>query len=105
MLSSELNPEHDSLALIKNSTPLAETPAEETTEEATEQLNHLRKVQSDNVIVTGWIKDPAEETTPETMIAHLRERVDRFETNKHLREVEIEKTEELEQALEQQERK
>jgi len=80
MLSSELHPDHDSFVLIKDVLH-AEGNAEE-------KLKHLRDVLSDNVIISGWINDPQEDNTPEAMIAALRERVEKFETNQHLREIE-----------------
>jgi len=79
MLSSELHPDHDSLALIK-SVLHGQGDAEE-------KLSHLRHVLSDNVIISGWINDPYADHSPEAMIAALRERVEKFETNQHLREV------------------
>jgi hypothetical protein len=80
MLSSELHPDHDSLALIKS--VLHEHGDIE------EKAKHLREVLSDNVIVSGWINDLHADMSPEAMIADLRERVEKFETNKHLREME-----------------
>ncbi len=82
MLSSELHPDHETMAFVK--TVLHEGQPEE-------QLKHLREVMSDNVIVSGWINDPsATGLSPEEMIAALKDRVDKFETNQHLREIQAE---------------
>jgi hypothetical protein len=80
MLSSELHPDHDSMALIKS--------VLHGHGDAEEKLKHLRDLLSDNVIVSGWINDPNQDNSPEAMIAALRERVTKFETNQHLREIE-----------------
>lgn len=80
MLSSDLHPDHDSLELIKDA---LHSPGN-----AEDKLKHLRDVLGDNVIISGWINDPQEDNSPEAMIAALRERVEKFETNQHLREIE-----------------
>ncbi len=80
MLASDLNPEHDSHALIKDALH------DETVTE--EKLQHLRETLSDNPIVSGWINAPYKDNSVETMIDHLRDRIEKFETNKHLRELE-----------------
>ncbi|HEY9772870.1 MAG TPA: hypothetical protein V6C81_03565 [Planktothrix sp.] len=81
MLSSELHPDHDSFALIKDA---LHGPGS-----AEDKLQHLREVLGENVIISGWINDPsADSSNPEAMIAALKERVEKFETNQHLREIE-----------------
>jgi hypothetical protein len=90
MLSSELHPEHGSLVFLRSC--LSSEPEHAQVEE---QIKHLRNVLGHNVVVAGWIRDPAQEQSVENLIAHLRERVNRFETNKHLRAIEVGHTEEL----------
>jgi hypothetical protein len=80
MLSSELHPDHESLELIKS--------VIHSVDSAEEKLRHLRDTLSENVIISGWINDPHEDTNPESMISSLKERVKKFETNQHLREIE-----------------
>ncbi len=80
MLSSELVPDHESLALIKTVLHGEGNPEE--------KLQHLREVMSDNVIIAGWINDPREDNSAEALITHLRERVEKFSTNQHLRDLE-----------------
>ncbi len=82
MLASYLHPEHSSLAMIKD--------ALHDQSDSEEKLQHLREVLSNNVIVTGWITDPQKINSPENIIASLRQRVEKFETNQHLRELESE---------------
>ena len=90
MLSSELHPDHESLVLVKNV-----LHGEGNTEE---KLQHLREVLSENVIVAGWINHPQADTSPEALISDLRARVDKFETNQHLRELETDREEVTEEA-------
>jgi hypothetical protein len=85
MLSSELHPDHDSFMLIKETL--------HSSGDAEEKLKHLRDLLGHNHIVSGWINDPQEDDSPEAMIAALKERVEKFETNQHLREIEGQATE------------
>lgn len=79
MLSSELIPQQDSLAFVKN--------ALHNDRHSEDQIKELRELMSSNVIVAGWIRDPCDHRRAESIIDHLRERVDRFESNRHLRVV------------------
>ena len=76
MLSSELNPEQDSLTFIK--------AFELNHDDAEEQIKELRHLLSNNVIVTGWIRHPGEQSV-EDLVDKLRNRVTKFETHQHLR--------------------
>lgn len=80
MLSTEIHPDHDSMALVKG--------VLHGQGNADEMLRHLRETMSDNVIVSGWLNEPQADDSPEAMIAALRVRVEKFETNQHLREME-----------------
>ena len=80
MLSSELHPDHESLAFIKR--------VLHGDGNAEEKLQHLREVMSENVIITGWLNDPQTDNSPETLITALRQRVDKYDANQHLREIE-----------------
>jgi len=82
MLSQDLHSEHGSLAIIKDA--LHDQADSEV------RLQHLREMLSNNVIVTGWINDPQKDNSAENMIAALRERIEKFEINQHLRELESE---------------
>jgi hypothetical protein len=90
MLSSELHPEHGSLVFLR-----CYLSSDSEHAQVEEQIKHLRNVLGHNVLVTGWIRDPAQEQTVENLIAHVRERVNRFESNKHLRATEIGHTQEM----------
>jgi hypothetical protein len=80
MLSSDLDADHDSLAMIKS--VLHGQGDDE------EKLKQLRELLSVNVIISSWISDPQKDKSPEAMIEALKERVEKFETNQHLREME-----------------
>jgi hypothetical protein len=85
MLASELNPERDSLALVKAAEGFASFPVWEGNEQHAAQSKHLRELLSHNIIVSGWIRQPMLEQPVESVIDDMRERVERFENNKHLR--------------------